>query len=181
MSRTCAGDLGAFADLVRRHHSAAHRLALVSGAGNDADDVVQEAFVRAFNALSGFRPGAAFRPWLLRIVVNLTRNSYRSRIRRAGLVLRAAELREHLDGVDGADPQGMALVAERDRRLWAMLRSLPDKDRQVLGCRYLLDLSETETAEVLGWPRGSVKSRTSRALTRLRALAEPELAGERHG
>ncbi|GAA3057943.1 RNA polymerase sigma factor [Actinokineospora globicatena] len=179
MARTCAGDVSAFADLVRRHHSAARRLALVSGAGNDADDVVQEAFVRAFNALAGFHADAAFRPWLLRIVVNLTRNSYRSRMRRAGLVFRAAQLRE--DG-DAVDPQGVVLEAERDRRLWAMLRTLPDKDRQVLGCRYLLDLSEAETAEVLGWPRGSVKSRTSRALTRLRALVEPELAGERlHG
>ncbi|RLK58322.1 RNA polymerase sigma factor [Actinokineospora cianjurensis] len=179
MARTCAGDLGAFAEIVRRHHSAAHRLALVSGAGDDADDVVQEAFVRAYNALAQFRADSAFRPWLLRIVVNLTRNSYRSRVRRAGLVFRAAQLR-----ADGyvLDPQGVVLVAERDKRLLAMLRTLPDKDRQVLGCRFLLDLSEAETAEVLGWPRGSVKSRTSRALARLRVLVEPEMAGERrHG
>ncbi|WP_219823959.1 RNA polymerase sigma factor [Actinokineospora auranticolor] len=173
VARSRAGDTAAFGDLVRRHHSAACRMAVLAGAGSEAEDVTQEAFVRAYDALFAFRPGAPFRPWLLRIVVNLARNQARSRARRAGLVLRVAAMWE-----DGGvvDPQGVAVLAERDRRLWAVLRSLPDKDRQVLGCRFLLELTESETADVLGWPRGSVKSRTARALARLRALVEPEMA-----
>jgi RNA polymerase sigma-70 factor (ECF subfamily) len=61
----------------------AKRTAVLLGAGSDADDVVQEAFVKAYGALRGFREGAAFRPWLLRIVANETRNLVRSRGRRS--------------------------------------------------------------------------------------------------
>jgi len=62
------------------------------------------------------------------------------------------------------------LAAERRGRLVAVVSALPDRERQVVVCRYFLDLSEAETAQVLGWPLGSVKSRTSRALNRLRGL-----------
>ncbi len=62
----------------------------------------------------------------------------------------------------------MVLAAERRAGLIGAVNALPDRERQVLVCRYFLDLSEAETALVLGWPLGSVKSRTSRALKRLR-------------
>jgi len=65
------------------------------------------------------------------------------------------------------------LAAERRAQLVAAVNALPDRERQVLVCRYFLDLSEAETAQVLGWPLGSVKSRTSRALNRLRGYFEP--------
>ncbi|WP_285499085.1 sigma-70 family RNA polymerase sigma factor [Actinokineospora sp. NBRC 105648] len=171
--------MGAFEVLVRRNHSAAHRMALLSGAGSDAEDVVQDAFVRVFDGLAGFRLDAAFRPWLLQTVVNLARDLHRSRARRLRLQDRVALLGEHRGEADHrreADPQRVALLADRDRALWSALWALPEKDRQVLGCRFLLELSERETAEVLGWPLGSVKSRTSRALTRLRELIAPEPA-----
>ncbi|KWX02660.1 RNA polymerase sigma factor [Carbonactinospora thermoautotrophica] len=67
---------------------------------------------------------------------------------------------------------------ERERLLWKTLQELPDKYRLVLTCRYLLELSEAETAQVLGWRHGSVKSRTSRALAKLRALLIPVETGE---
>jgi RNA polymerase sigma-70 factor (ECF subfamily) len=137
--------------------------------------VVQDSFVKAFRSLHRFRGGAPFRPWLLRIVVNETKNLTRSRRRRAALELRAGA-----DPYPPIDPEQLVLDGLRRDALLAAVRSLPDKDQLVVTCRFFLDLDERETARVLGWPRGSVKSRTSRALGRLRAQAgEPgrEVAG----
>ncbi|GAA3045326.1 RNA polymerase sigma factor [Actinokineospora globicatena] len=180
VARSLAGELGAFEVLVRRYHGVACRVAALAGAGTDCEDVAQEAFVRAYDGLAGFRAGSPFKPWFLRIVVNLARNLHRTRTRRAKVTSRVAVLRESVDEVTVAhDPHGVAVTSERSRELWSALLRLPEKDRQVLGCRYLLGLTEAETAQVLGWPRGSVKSRTSRALARLReivphSLNEPE-------
>ena len=70
------------------------------------------------------------------------------------------------------------LAAERRTQLVAAVNGLPDRERRVLVCRYFLDLSEAETAQVLEWPLGSVKSRTFRALNRLRGLL---VAGQQGG
>lgn len=152
----------------------AHRTAVLLGAGDDADDVVQNAFVKAFRKLRRFRAGSPFRPWLLAIVVNEVKNLHRSTRRRDGLAVRLAGHR--VDVPDG--PEDEALAAERHAALLDAVRALPDKDQMVVTCRYFLDLSEVETAEVLGWPRGSVKSRTSRALGRLRSNLVPRLDTE---
>src|SRR6266581_8623984 len=82
------GDLDAYAVLVARYTVRAHRAAFLLGAGEESDDVVQEAFVKAFRHLSRFRMGEPFGPWLLRIVANETKNVARSRRRRAALALR---------------------------------------------------------------------------------------------
>jgi RNA polymerase sigma factor (sigma-70 family) len=175
-----AGDLDAYGLLVDRHGLLAHRTAVLMGAGDDADDVVQEAFVRAYRGLSGLRADAPFRPWLLAIVANQTRNLHRSRRRRDGLVLRAAA--HEPAGSAGDAPGEAAVAAERRAVLVRALRGLDERDREVLVLRYLLDLSEAETAQVLGLARGTVKSRTHRALARLRGLVAPGPAQEaRHG
>lgn len=152
--------------LVARYTPVAYRTAYLLGAGNEAEDVVQEAFVKAFRGLARFRESAAFQPWLLRIVANETRNLHRTRFRRSALETRAA-LRDSA-GVELEDPQTEATAGETRAALLRALHDLPEKDRQVVVCRYFLDLSEKETAQVLGWPHGSVKSRLSRALVRLR-------------
>jgi RNA polymerase sigma-70 factor (ECF subfamily) len=174
VARVVAGERAAFADLVRRYGALARRTAVLLGAGTDADDVVQEAFVKAYRSLGGFRAGAAFRPWLLRIVANETRNAQRSDRRRAARERSPAALPDGLlPGVAAAaDPAELAVAGVRLDELWRRVRALPDPQRQVVVCRYLLDLDETETATVLGLARGTVKSRTSRALRRLRALLE---------
>ena len=108
---------------------------------------------------------------MLAIVANETRNLHRSRSRRDGLVLRAAATNpEPAIGEDVA--VGAVLAGERRAALVRALRLLPAKDREVIVCRYLLDLSEDETVAMLGWPRGTVKSRTSRALAKLRGLLD---------
>ena len=169
--RSRDGDLDAYAVLVARYTLRAHRAAFLLGAGEEADDVVQEAFVKAFRHLPRFRVGEPFGPWLLRIVTNETRNLTRSRRRRAALALRLSAVESGATTVAG--PVDEVLTAERHTRLVAAVNTLPDKERQVLVCRYFLDLSEAETAQVLGWPLGSVKSRASRALNRLRGLVVP--------
>jgi RNA polymerase sigma-70 factor (ECF subfamily) len=157
--------------LVVRYTLRAHRAAFLLGAGEESDDVVQEAFVKAFRHLSRFRPGEPFAPWLLRVVANETKNVTRSRRRRAALDLRLP--RAERSSVAAGGPADEALAAERRAWLVAAVNGLPDRERQVLVCRYFLDLSVAETAQVLAWPLGSVKSRTARALTRLRGLLVP--------
>jgi len=90
------GDIEAFARLVERHRRPALRLAYAL-VGPDAEDVTQEALVKAFRHLDQFRHGAGFRPWLLAIVANEARNGYRSTARRSALALRAASRRTIAD------------------------------------------------------------------------------------
>jgi RNA polymerase sigma-70 factor (ECF subfamily) len=169
IARARHGDVAAYEELVRRYQDVAIRTAYLVCPEGDADDAVQEAFLKAFAALSRFRDGAPLRPWLLRIVTNEARNRRRAAGRRQSLALRAAAASG--DGPSGATvpgPEGAVMAAETRAELLAAISSLRDEDREILGARFLLDLSEAETAETLGVPRGTVKSRTSRALGRLR-------------
>jgi RNA polymerase sigma factor (sigma-70 family) len=162
LARVRGGETAAYAELVQLHAQVAQRTAVLLGAGSEADDVVQESFVKAYRALGSFRSESAFRPWLLRIVANETRNLHRSRSRR----WRREEQAAIPDSV--LDPADVAVSSERRRELLDALQALPEHYRLVVTCRYLLDLNEQETATVLGWPRGTVKSRLHRALGRLR-------------
>jgi RNA polymerase sigma factor (sigma-70 family) len=163
-------DLESYDQLVREHQGIAFRTAyVITGSAADAEEVVQDAFVKAYRARVRFRSGAPFRPWLLAIVANEARNRRRAAGRRAGLALRAAEQAERSAGSAGASPETLVLAGARRETLLAALAALDERDRAVLTCRYLLALSEEETAAALGCRRGTVKSRTSRALERLRA------------
>lgn len=157
------GDRDAYARLVTRHGAAATRAAAWFGAGSDTDDVVQEAFVKAWQAIGRFRGDAPFQPWLLRIVRNETHNSVRSRTRRDARARRALEPSVLRDAAAEAE------AAERDGMVLAAVRSLRPAERDVVVCRWFLGLNEQETAETLGIPRGTAKSRASRALARLRS------------
>jgi RNA polymerase sigma-70 factor, ECF subfamily len=174
VARARTGDLDAYGVLVARYTASAHRTASLLGAADDADDVVQEAFVKAFNQLSRYRGESGFRPWLLAIVANETRNLHRSRRRREGLALRAATT----GGREPVDPADSAVAAERRQRLLDQIQKLDRRDREVLVCRFLLDLSEAETAVTLRVPKGTVKSRTARALAKLRDRLGAPVAGE---
>jgi RNA polymerase sigma-70 factor (ECF subfamily) len=161
------GDTRAFGTLVEEHQTIAFRTAyLLTGSAADAEDAVQDSFVKAYSALGRFRPGAPFRPWLLAIVANEARNRRRSAGRRERLALRAAE--DPLSGGAVPSPEAALLDAERRGELLRAVNDLREDDRMAIGCRYFLGLSEEETAAALGWRRGTVKSRTSRALDRLR-------------
>jgi RNA polymerase sigma factor (sigma-70 family) len=165
IARARSGDVAAYEAIVRRYQDVAVRTAHLICPETDADDAVQEAFLKAYDALPRFREGAPIRPWLLRIVANEARNRRRSAGRRHSLALRVAEI-EPTRTAPG--PEQVVMAAEQRAELLSALATLRDDDREVLGARFLLDLSELETAETLGIPRGTVKSRTSRALARLR-------------
>ncbi|HEY7381267.1 MAG TPA: RNA polymerase sigma factor [Gaiella sp.] len=173
VSRAKRGDADAYEELVRMHQSIAFRVALVVGGDPaDAEEAAQDGFVKAYRALGRFREGAPFRPWLLQIVANEARNRRRSAARRSALAIRASA--QDVSGGAAPSPEAAILDAERRSALVDALGALPDADREVLSCRYLLELSEEETAGALGVRRGTVKSRTSRALARLRESLEGE-------
>ena len=176
VERARGGDLDAYELLVARYTAPAHRAAVLLGAGADADDVVQEAFVKAYRQIARYRGESGFRPWLLAIVANETRNLHRSRRRRDGLVLRAAA--RVGPELPAPDPAESAVAGERRRLLLDQIRRLDQRDREVLTCRFLLDLSEAETAVTLDLPKGTVKSRTARALGKLRARMTVEEASD---
>lgn len=146
---------------------------LACGDASEAEDAAQEGFLKAYAALGRFRPDAPFRPWILRIVANEARNRRRSAGRRTGLALRASSA---VTGDVEPSAEVAVLAAEARRDLLAALERLRDDDRMIIGCRYLLELSEAETAAVLGIPTGTTKSRLSRALARLRVVMAPETA-----
>jgi RNA polymerase sigma-70 factor, ECF subfamily len=171
IERARMGEVMPYEELVRRYQDIAVRTAYVISPDGDAEDAAQEAFVKAYAALGRFRAGSPFRPWLLRIVANEARNRRRSAGRRANLALRAAEDRRPDDAAPS--PESAVLASERRTILLAALNALRDDDREVISARYFLELSESETAEALGIPRGTVKSRLSRALERLRAELGP--------
>ena len=168
------GDERAYQALVEEHQTIAFRTAyLITGSAADADDAVQDAFVKAYYALGRFRPDAPFRPWVLRIVANEARNRRRSAGRRERLVLRAAE--EPPSGGAVPSPEAALLASEQRSQLLEAVNELREEDRLVIACRYFLDLSEEETAAALGWRRGTVKSRLSRSLDRLRTRLEVQV------
>lgn len=169
------GDVRAYEQLVERYREVAFRTAyLFTRDAADAEEAAQDAFVKAYYALDRFRSPEPFRPWILRIVANEARNRRRSAGRRERLVRRAAERRGPGDAAPS--PEAAVLRAEAGAALREALESLPERDRLVIGCRYLLDLSETETARALGVRPGTVKSRLSRALGRLRSALPEGLA-----
>ncbi|MHB1091129.1 MAG: RNA polymerase sigma factor [Ilumatobacteraceae bacterium] len=159
----------AFGELVRRHqHSALRVAAVISGSTEEAKDIVQDAFVNVHRRLDSYRGTGSVRSWMLRAVANHAKNHVRSRIRRirredqhAGLLVRME------DGIEQAVVQRLENVT-----LAEALGRLQLKDREVLGCRFVAELSEAETADMLDIAVGTVKSRTSRALAKLQSELE---------
>jgi RNA polymerase sigma factor (sigma-70 family) len=172
VARARSGDRDAFGVLVARHQEVAFRTAfVVCRDATEAQDATQEAMLKAYLALGRFRDGSPFRPWLLAIVANEARNRARSSGRRAALALRAG-IEPAERSAPGADVA--VLAGARRGTLLAALERLSDEHREVVALRYLLDLSEGECAAVLRCRPGTVKSRASRALDRLRVELEEE-------
>ena len=165
--RARRGDVDAYESLVRRYQELAFRTAyLITRDAAEAEDVAQEAFVKAYLALDRFNPGASFRPWLLQIVANEARNRRQAAARRLKLTIRAGTVRP--TGDPAPSPEATILAVEQQQTLLTALTRLREPDRLVIACRYFLDLSVAETAAVLDCRPGTVKSRLSRALDRLR-------------
>ena len=146
---------------------------MITGNHADAQDAAQDAFIKAYRALWRFRSGAPFRPWLLRIVVDESHNQRRSASRRAELARH--DRADRTSGDAAPSPEAATLASERRAALLTALDGLAEPHRMVIACRYLLELSEAETATALGCRCGTVKSRLSRALDQLgREMGEPD-------
>jgi RNA polymerase sigma-70 factor (ECF subfamily) len=159
------GDVDAYAALVRSHQPAALRLAyVICGGSGDAEDATQEAFVKAYYALDRFDPSAPFRNWVLRIVANEAKNRRRAAGRRQRYELAV----DPASGGTALSPEAAVITSEARQSLADAVARLPARLRDVVACRYLLDLSEAETSAVLGVPAGTAKSRLSRGIERLR-------------
>jgi RNA polymerase sigma factor (sigma-70 family) len=163
------GDHDAYAQLVRDHQVIAMRVAAYAGDSGAAEDAVQEAFVKAYLSLGRFDISRPFRPWLLAIVANEARSRVRTSRRADLLVERLAALTDHRTT---DSPEDVVLARIGMTRLTGALAALREDDQNTLALRFVLDLGEAETAAVLGCRVGTVKSRTSRALGRLRGALE---------
>lgn len=165
--RARQGEGAAWEALVRDHQQAVFRFAyLLLGDPDQAEDVAQEAFLRAFRALDRFDPERPFRPWVLSITANLARNQRRSASRFLAALGRLA----HEAPPAPANIEALASRRWEAQSLWQAVRRLGFDDQQVIYYRFFLDLPVAETAQALGVAEGTVKSRLHRALKRLRAV-----------
>ncbi|MCX8053080.1 MAG: sigma-70 family RNA polymerase sigma factor [Armatimonadetes bacterium] len=185
IERCKAGETSAFDELVRRYEKRVFNCALrITGNYNDAADVAQEAFIRAFHSIQTFRGDAKFATWIYRIVTNVYLDERkRSKAHRTTSLDEAIELEENSvtrQIEDGAPtPDEVVENKERLRALQKAINSLPDYQRIIVTLYHTQHRSYEEIAEILKLPIGTVKSRLNRARLALAEIleSEPELFG----
>ena len=154
------GDHGAFGTLVRRYQDRVYRFILrMVGSRDDALELTQEAFIKAWEALPGWQPEAEFRTWLFRIASNTATDTLRRR-----RVVQFVALDEDYDVPgDGLDPEAQLQARQRLQALEAALNRLPQEQREIVLLREMEDMSYSEIGATLGIGEGTVKSRLARA------------------
>ena len=169
VARARAGDHDAYAKIVRPYEGVAYRLAAaITGSSADAEEAMQNAFVKAYRSLHRFRAGSPFRPWLLRIVVNEAHNVVRAERRHLRLGSRAAE--QHQPSLAGADER--LISRDEVETLLSALARLAPADRLVLALRYFAELPDAQAASLVGTTTEAYRVRLMRARRRLQALLE---------
>lgn len=164
------GDATAWEPLVLAHQQAVFRLSyLLLGDPDDAEDIAQETFLRAWKYLKSFDSTRPLRPWLLSIASNLASNRRRSAGRYFAALMRAFRDEPTSTTMEEKSSQKM-----QSNDLWKAVQTLNLPDQQIVYLRYFLDLSVAETAEVLQVAEGTVKSRMSRALEKLRNIIQQD-------
>jgi len=164
-----AGDAKAFAEIVRRYQRAIYRLAYgLTRSSSDADDLAQETFLRAYQALGRFRVGEPMYPWLARIATNQAFSLFRSRRRRPETPLEPlVEAGRQWSAED--DPAEETAEREHRARIQSAFAELKPEHQAVLVLRAVQDLSYEEIATTLQIPLGTVMSRLSRARAELKS------------
>jgi RNA polymerase sigma-70 factor (ECF subfamily) len=171
ISRVRSGDLTAWETIMQEQQEAIFRLAyLLLGDVGDAEDVAQEVFIRAYRYLHTFDSSRPLRPWLLGITANIARNRRRSIGRYVYHLARMARLTPP----DVIDPEQETARRAEANLLWKAVRRLSADDQEIIYLRYFMEYSVDEVAETLNIAAGTVKSRLSRALERLRGVARAE-------
>lgn len=161
------GDEAAATELVRRHARAVARFLSASGGGEDVDDLVQEAFFRAFRKLDSFRGTASFRTWVMTIGSNVLRDLRRRESRRPVVPL---EVDEVVD--EGTNPHASTVVRDMENRLRLEVEKLPEKQRQVFLLRAQQGIDYAEIANVLGTSIGAARVHYHQAVKRLKKAME---------
>ncbi len=174
--RAKAGDSAALSELLAGHSTRAYRVALhVLRNQADAEDAIQNAFVKAFSNLVRFDERRPFVPWLLRIVVREALNLRRSERTRFAFWQRQYQQPERLGVEETAESIALDRVEQQD--LMRAINQLRTNDRLVITLSYFIGMSEADVAVTLGVRRGTVKKRNHDALVRLRALVQREFPG----
>jgi RNA polymerase sigma-70 factor (ECF subfamily) len=174
LAKAQGGNLFAFEEIVRRHQRRVYGVALrIVRRHEVADDVAQEAFIRAYQSLASFDLGRPFAPWICRIAANLAVNHVRSpEAREEALPEGHAEMPAR-DG--GSGPLEGVLEGEARRVLQQAMERLPVEQRAVFTLRAIEEMSYREIADALGISIGTVMSRLSRAREKLREAVLPYL------
>ena len=173
IERVLAGDNDAFGLLVEAYQTRVYNLALrLCGNRDDAFDLAQESFFRAWRSLSGFQFESSFSTWLFRLCSNICLDWLRAKKRRPTVSLTSVDdegEESQLELPDpGKSPEELLLDAEEREALARAMNQLPVEYREILTLRAIQDLSYTEIAEILKIKEGTVKSRLSRARLALR-------------
>jgi RNA polymerase sigma factor (sigma-70 family) len=171
IARAQRGEAQAYEQLVQQYEQIAFRVAyLITHEEHEAADAAQDAFLRAYRALSSFKLDQPFRPWLLRIVTNTALNRIQAAQRRERMAERYT--RQVIVENSGQSIEGLAVKREQQQRLIAAVRQLHPDQQALIALRYFMELPEAEVAEALNIPRGTVKSRLHRTLAKLREIIE---------
>ena len=183
------GDVDRYAELVDRYQGRAIRLAFsFLGNAEEARDISQEAFVRAYRALGRFRGGAAFSTWLFRIVINACKDRVRARVRQPMVVASVGASGPDTQDADGlfvvdvddpaAGPSEQAANRELAQRISRAIEALPMKQRTAFLLHHVHGLALTEVGQVMSCRTGTVKSHVFRATARLQAELGPWIREE---
>jgi len=164
IDRILAGDDEAFARLVERHHDRCSRVAYrILGNREDAEEAVQDAFLRAYKALASYEERERFQAWLTRILVNQCR-TIRAKSEKRSTVFSDLELNDQVMGLPDDDARGNWPDLDH------ALARLPAEQREAVVLRYADDLTYEEMSRITGAGESALKMRVQRAFTRLRAL-----------
>ncbi len=165
IQRVKDGDVTAWEPLILIYQDQVFRLAyLLIGDPDEAADIAQETFVRAWRHLAKFDGSRPLRPWLLKIAANLARNQRRSVGRYLVALKRGFQEYPPIEN----DVESRSLIERQAADLWRAVQRLNPTDQQVIYLRFFLELSITETAQAMTIAEGTVKSRLNRALIKLR-------------
>jgi RNA polymerase sigma-70 factor (ECF subfamily) len=168
------GDADAFSQLVQRHAETVHRWMARAAGEQEADDLTQEVFLKAYRGLSGFRGEAPPRAWLASIADNAVKNRYRARGRFRRIFTSVGEESPLLDPAETArSPEENARAGQSRRYVAEALKLLPAEFRMPVVLRDLEEWSYEEISASLKLPVGTVKSRISRGRGQLKALLRP--------
>lgn len=169
VKRAREGDNKAFEDLVRMHQRALYRyLCWLSGDSEDAMELTQSSFVKAYLSIGRFRGESSFKTYLFRIASNTWRNSVRDRGRRQNIDI------EKVPIVSGHNPHDVVAHGQEQQRFWTLVEGLPARQKEALVLRLREGYSFEKVAEVMGCTTGAAKASYHHAVAKLKSAFKGE-------